>query len=73
MSTANPLAFDMLTPTQAAEYLGVTVEDLARWRVSRNGAEPIGPRFFKPSSKVILYVRAELDRFVAERSRGGAK
>jgi excisionase family DNA binding protein len=68
---------DVLSPnrsleseTQAALYLGVSPRTLQAWRIRGDG-----PSFVK-LGRSVRYDRAELDRFIAERTRahtaGGA-
>ncbi len=52
--------FDVwLTPQQAAEYVGVSVDYLERRRRSK---EP--PRFSKPSYKTVRYNKKDLDAWL---------
>lgn len=50
-----------LTPPEAAEYLGISASTLAKLRVYGGG-----PAFLKLGRKV-LYERADLDSWLAER------
>lgn len=54
----------LLTPKQAADYLGFTLAALAAWR-SRGG----GPRFVKINGRVCRYRQEDLDSWIAERLR----
>ena len=51
----------VLTPAQAAEYLGVTPGTLANWRSTK-----IGPPFSKINKKCVRYLRDQLDKWVRE-------
>jgi len=55
----------MLTPQQAADYLGVTVGTLGIWRCSRRYPLP----FVKVGRKV-CYLKSDLDTFIERRTRG---
>jgi excisionase family DNA binding protein len=48
---------------QAADYLGVSVSSLDRWRCYGTG-----PRFVKVGRKVVRYRRSALDAFLQERT-----
>lgn len=54
----------LLRPPAAAEFLGVAVQTLARWRV-----EGAGPRYVKLGARLVAYPEDELHDFVAERRR----
>ncbi|MBB5371999.1 helix-turn-helix transcriptional regulator [Acidocella aromatica] len=56
---AGPETARLLTPREAAERLGATVEALERWR-GRGG----GPAFVKLSAKFVRYRLEDLDAFV---------
>jgi hypothetical protein len=56
----NRMASDLLTVEAAAEYLGLGITTLNKWRVS--GA---GPVFVKMGSR-IAYTRSDLERFIAQ-------
>jgi predicted DNA-binding transcriptional regulator AlpA len=47
----------------AAKYVGVSEASLRLWR-SRGE----GPRYFKAGEKLIRYLKADLDRWIEERS-----
>jgi hypothetical protein len=49
-------------PREAAIYLGISVSQLAHWRV--NGG---GPRFHKLSPGVVIYSLGDLDEFAVAR------
>ena len=57
-----------LTSRQAADYLGVSVKTLARWRDLRRQGLDRGPAHFAPKGAMPFYVLADLDEFL-ERSR----
>lgn len=69
MSDATPSRF--LRPAEAAKYLNVSLSFLNKARLT--GA---GPRFRKPTRRVILYAIGDLDAWVgralASTSAGGA-
>jgi len=55
----------LCTPQQAAAYLTVSVDTLARWRTVGRG-----PRFLKftrAKQGIVRYRREDLDRFILER------
>ena len=52
----------LLSPSEAAEALGVTVSTLERWRCNGNG-----PRFVRASSRVVRYRADDLVGFIEER------
>lgn len=56
---------DMMKEREVAELLRVTRQTLSRWR-----AEDQGPPFVKLEGS-IRYPRADLDRWLAERTLGG--
>ena len=61
MRVVSPKNQNMLTPAQAAEYLGLSVQTLANWRSSGRRKVP----FVKAGAKV-LYRRAALDEWLAK-------
>jgi excisionase family DNA binding protein len=56
--------YDYLTPTEAATYLRVSPKTLARWRWAGNG-----PRYVKPTRRIIRYARADLDAWLQAQGR----
>jgi excisionase family DNA binding protein len=57
---------DRLTIQQAAEYLGVTVPTMYRWRARRRG-----PRAMRTGRRgALVYPRAELERWAKEEALG---
>jgi len=54
----------LLRPPAAAEFLGLAVQTLARWRIEGNG-----PRYVKLGTRLVAYPEDELHAFVAERRR----
>jgi excisionase family DNA binding protein len=48
-----------LTPEQAAQYLGVSKAALRQWR-----SQYVGPRYFKAGTKLVRYLRRDLDAWV---------
>jgi len=54
----------LLTPREAAEYTRLTRESLAQLRF-----RGVGPRFLKPTPRVVLYRRSALDAFLAASER----
>ena len=57
----NPV--NMMTPRDAARYMGVDFNTVKRWR--RTGE---GPPFYRYSSRCVRYKRAELDAWIAQHS-----
>ena len=55
-----------LTPAEAAGYLGLSTQTLARWRVAGDG-----PPFRSPADapRVVRYLRADLDTWLGEHRR----
>jgi hypothetical protein len=56
-----------LTPAQAAEYLGISVDTLANWRGNQ-----VGPAYVKLSKRAVRYQTVVLDAYMDERTRGAA-
>ena len=52
----------LLTPAEAAEYVGLTEETLLRWRMRGQG-----PAFLKLGRKVVRYSRADIDAWAEAR------
>lgn len=50
---------EYLNPEQAGEYLHMTVGHLAQLRYRSEG-----PRYAKPTAKVVLYKRSDLDAWL---------
>lgn len=48
-----------LTIEEAAAYLGVQERTLENWR-----ADNKGPRYYKPTSKLIFYFKSDLDSWI---------
>lgn len=48
-----------MSPKQAAEYLGLTVQHLAGLRYEHRG-----PKYFNPSGRIIKYRREDLDKWM---------
>ena len=57
-----------LTSRQAAEYLGVSMKTLARWRDLRRQGLDRGPEYFAPKCAMPFYTQADLDEYLT-RSR----
>lgn len=53
----------VLSPSQAAQYLGVSVSTLKNWR-----AKKIGPRWVMRGARLVAYKPADLERFLDESS-----
>ncbi|MFG3410463.1 helix-turn-helix transcriptional regulator [Streptomyces sp. NPDC048142] len=51
----------LMTPGQAAEYMGVAVSTLANWRCRGEG-----PPFVKAGKRAVRYRVADLDRWLSE-------
>ena len=49
----------LLTRAEAAEYLGVTVYGLAQM-----ATRGYGPRYYKPSARMVRYRAADLDAWI---------
>ncbi len=62
--TPNDAGPHLLTPKQAAEFLGVSVDTLARWRVL--GAGPAFVKFSRAKQALVRYRREDLERFIRE-------
>ena len=54
----------LLRPPAAAEFLGVAVQTLARWRV-----EGVGPLYVKLGARLVAYPQDALEQFVGRRRR----
>jgi excisionase family DNA binding protein len=52
---------DLLTRSEAAEYLGVSPQTLARWAV-----EGVGPKITRIGRKHVRYAKADVLAFVAQ-------
>jgi excisionase family DNA binding protein len=61
MASAQPTA-KLLTPKQAAEFLGVPDGTLAQWRSQRRG-----PVFIKLEGRLVRYRARDLETYIAER------
>ncbi len=62
--TSNDSGPHLLTPKQAAEFLGVSVDTLARWRVL--GVGPAFVKFSRAKQALVRYRREDLDGFIRE-------
>jgi predicted DNA-binding transcriptional regulator AlpA len=51
----------LLLPSEAADYLKLTVQTLARWRMARPGK---GPRYYKLGWGLVRYRREDLEAWV---------
>jgi hypothetical protein len=60
----NDSAQQLLTPKQAAEFLGLSVDTLARWRVL--GVGPAFVKFSRAKQALVRYRREDLERFVRD-------
>lgn len=54
-----------LTPEQAAEFLRVSPATLDNWR-----SAGIGPKFYKPTGKLIYYYQSDLQAWVKQTENG---
>jgi len=54
------------TDIEAAEYLGVSVSTVRRWRLTGGG-----PRWIRIGASSIRYTLADLEAYVASRPSGG--
>ena len=52
---------EIMTPPEAAEYIGVTVETMFRWR-----KDAIGPKYSQPCSRIVRYLRDDLVSWMKE-------
>ncbi len=57
----------MMTPQQAADYLGVNVQTLGIWRCTRRY-----PLSFVKVGRKVCYRKADLDRFIQQRTENRA-
>lgn len=55
---------DLLTPSQVAEWLGVTTDTLAQLRYRGKG-----PRFVKLTARATRYMRNDVNRWIDEQAR----
>jgi hypothetical protein len=62
--TPNDSGLQLLTPKQSAEFLGVSVDTLARWRVV--GVGPAFVKFSRAKQALVRYRREDLERFIRE-------
>lgn len=53
-----------LRAAECAELMGVSVDQLARWRV-----EGIGPRFSKLGHRIVVYKLADVHEWIEARAR----
>jgi len=58
MTTATPSRIELLTPLSVAEWLGVTVQQLADWRWRK-----VGPAYTK-IGRMIRYDRSQVEAFI---------
>lgn len=61
----SPLPRLTYKPAEAAEVLGVSMQQLALWRC-RGG----GPRWSKPSPRLVLYTHADLVAWLEQHKQG---
>lgn len=50
----------LLTPKQAAEFLGIPLGTLAQWRSQRRG-----PPYIKLEDRLVRYRRSDLEKYLA--------
>lgn len=62
-ATLFPIASDLLTRKQAAEYLGITPRTLAVWACVKRYPLP-----YVKVGRLVKYRRADLDAFIAHRT-----
>src|SRR5437764_15177614 len=60
--SSNDSGSRLYSPREAAEFLGVSVDTLARWRVLGSG--PAFVKFSRAKQAVVRYRREDLERFV---------
>jgi excisionase family DNA binding protein len=53
----------LLTPAEAARYLGVSLSALEHWRSQRRG-----PAYIKLEGRLVRYRLADLEKYLTERS-----
>jgi predicted DNA-binding transcriptional regulator AlpA len=53
---------EVMTPGEAAEFLGVTTETLYRWR-----KDAWGPRYSQVNPRIVRYLRDDLVAFLREK------
>lgn len=53
----------LLTPEQAADFLGVSKETLAQWRSERRG-----PRYIKLEKRLVKYLPSDLQNYLSAHS-----
>ena len=56
-----PLNLEVMTPSDAADFLGVTTETLLRWR-----KDAWGPKYSQPTPRMVRYLREDLITFLKE-------
>lgn len=54
---------DILTPAQAAIYLGCSIYTLRNWRNNKTG-----PKYIKPNSKTVRYRLSDLNAWLDEKT-----
>lgn len=65
--TATAEAVKYITPAQVCEILpGMTKENLAQLRF-----KGIGPRYYKPTPRTVIYSAAEIDEWIKASARTG--
>lgn len=52
---------EVMTPCEAAQFLGVTTETLFRWR-----KDMWGPKYAQPNSRIVRYLRSDLVAWLEE-------
>jgi predicted DNA-binding transcriptional regulator AlpA len=52
---------EVMTPPEAATFLGVAHETLFRWR-----KDQFGPRYSQPTKRTVRYLRSDLLEFLKE-------
>jgi len=50
---------EVMSTEKTAEYLGVEIRTLENWR-----SENKGPRYYKPTGKLIFYFKSDLDAWI---------
>ncbi|WFE74258.1 AlpA family transcriptional regulator [Roseinatronobacter sp. S2] len=53
---------EVMTPGEAAEFLGVTTETLYRWR-----KDAWGPKYSQVNARIVRYLRDDLVAFLREK------
>jgi len=59
VATDHPIRKDpLMTPEEAAEYMGLSTQTLAQLRFRGSG-----PIYYKPSTRTVVYKKSDLDKY----------